>query len=81
MDAARTSDREPLSHRGNDLLKDITLIRSGLIGHQVHFSLVFVPDPRTDDGLFFAIEIGRAFFATGTMVGTLRVKMMSWATE
>jgi len=73
MDAARTSDREPLSHRSHDLLKNITLIRSGLVGHQVHFSLVFVPDPRADDGLFFAIEIGRAFFTTGTMAGTLRV--------
>ncbi|MFT6576520.1 MAG: hypothetical protein ACI9NQ_000278 [Paracoccaceae bacterium] len=81
MDAARTSDRETLSHRSNDLLKNITLIRSDLIGHQAHFSLVFMTDSRTEDGLLFAIELGRALFATGPMTGTLQVGMMSRATE
>ncbi len=81
MDAARTSDWETLSHRSNDLLKNITLIRSDLIGHQTHFALVFMTDSRTEDGLLFAIEIGLTFFATGTMTGTLQVGMMSRATE
>jgi hypothetical protein len=46
MDAARSSNRETLSHGGHDLLKNIPLIRSDLIGHQAHFSLLFMTDSR-----------------------------------